>query len=164
MNDTEREAVARKWTTLSDPLQHFMFIVFIVDDNGHQTPIGTAGLGWIGSTNAEKPADEARTGSMGAMLEPFARGRGYAFESLRMVIDYGFRELQMVNVSVGTKSVNAAMRGLMEKKFGMKAEVRETEDMFGNDLFRKIDHGDWLTKVASRRLPVETRDGFNGQE
>jgi RimJ/RimL family protein N-acetyltransferase len=146
MTDAEREAVARKWTTLADPLEQVMFVIFLVNEDGKQTPIGTTGLGWIGAVDAERPHDPARRGAAGVILEPFARGRGYAFESLRMAIDYGLRVLGMVDIRLGTKSENEAMRGLMENKFGIKAEVRETKDQFGNDLFWKFDREDWLAK------------------
>lgn len=69
------------------------------------------------------------------MIQPFARGKGYAYEALKMVVDYGLRELGLVEIRVASHSGNVPMRMLMEKKFGLRPEVREDGvDKFGNDL------------------------------
>jgi len=100
------------------------------------------GFGWIGLAKKDDESSE-RAGAAGIMLDPDARGKGYAYEALKMSIDYGLRELGLVEVRIGTPSSNAAMRGLMEKKFHMPAEVVEP-DRFGNDLVWRIWKEDWL--------------------
>jgi len=83
------------------------------------------------------------------MLDPEFRGKGYAFDALRCSIDYGLRELGLVKVVLGTGNENLAMRGLMEKKFGLEGEVT-VKDKFGNDLVWKIDGVVWESWLEGR--------------
>jgi RimJ/RimL family protein N-acetyltransferase len=138
-SQAELEDMISEWLIFSEPLQRINFLVLASD-----VPIGISGLGWVGF---HKDDDESagRAGAAGVMLDPEARGKGYAYEAMRMSIDYGLRELGLVEVRIGTTSSNVAMRGLMEKKFGMLAEVREP-DRFGNDLMWRIGRDQWMGK------------------
>ncbi|KAL2824402.1 hypothetical protein BDW59DRAFT_180267 [Aspergillus cavernicola] len=137
----ELEGIARRWTSVSQPLAYLNFLIWHRD-----TPIGIAGLGWIGATDGnEAESDRSRAGAAGVILEPVARGKGYAYEALRMVFDYGLYELGLVEIRVGSHSGNIPMKMLMERKFGLEAERNSGDgnvDEFGNDLL-------WMVKVDS---------------
>ena len=128
-----------EWLNFTEPLERINFLVL-----ASGVPVGVSGFGWIGWHKAD---DEScgRAGAAGVMLNPEARGKGYAYEALRMSIDYGLRELGLVEVRIGTTSKNVAMRGLMEKKLGMPAEVGGP-DRFGNDLMWRIGREEWLRR------------------
>jgi RimJ/RimL family protein N-acetyltransferase len=133
----EMDDMISGWVTISEPLERLNFLVL-----ASGVPVGCSGIGWIGLAKKDDESSE-RAGAAGIMLDPDARGKGYAYEALKMSIDYGLRELGLVEVRIGTPSSNAAMRGLMEKKFHMPAEVVEP-DRFGNDLVWRIWKEDWL--------------------
>lgn len=137
----ELQSIAQRWTTVNEPLTHVNFLV------RHQEQVlGIAGLGWIGPANSDHASCQAeRAGAAGVMLQPFGRKKGYAYEALRVVFNYGIRELGLVEIRVGSHSGNLPMKGLMEKKFGLPAEVRTEElDQFGNDLL-------WIVKRENLR-------------
>lgn len=133
----ELQSIAQRWTTVNEPLTHLNFLV-----RHNEQVLGIAGLGWIGAANSD--SDNAschaeRAGAAGVMLQPLERGKGYAYEALRVVFNYGIRELGLVEIRVGSHSGNLPMKGLMEK-FGLLAEGRAEElDQFGNDLL-------WIVK------------------
>lgn len=139
----ELEGIARRWTSLSQPLTYVNFLIW-----HHDTPIGIAGLGWIGATDGnEAESDRSRAGAAGVIIEPVARGKGYAYEALRMVFDYGLHELGLVEIRVGSHSGNVPMKMLMERKFGLEAEGNsghDNVDKFGNDLL-------WVVKADGYR-------------
>lgn len=62
-----------------------------------------------------------------------------------MVLDYGLNMLELVELSIGTLSHNAAMCKLVEVEFQMQPQVQEEGDRFGNDLFWRIDKEKWLS-------------------
>ncbi|KGO67760.1 Acyl-CoA N-acyltransferase [Penicillium italicum] len=136
----ELEGIARRWTSLSQPLAYLNFLILHRD-----TPIGIAGLGWIGPTDGnEAGSDRSRAGAAGVILEPFARGKGHAYEALRVVFDYGLYELGLVEIRVGSHSRNVPMKMLMEQKFGLEVEGNDGHDSvdeFGNDLLWIIKDG-----------------------
>jgi RimJ/RimL family protein N-acetyltransferase len=148
MSAAELEAVARKWLTLTVPLSGINFVVEI--DGKVQ---GISGLGWIGDAvpaaedgrgqhaMVDQPAC-ARVGAAGIVLDPAVRGKGYAFEALRLSIEFGLEKLELIEVHLGTPSRNAAMVGLMEKRFGMPARKNEV-DKFGNDATWNINKEMW---------------------
>lgn len=101
---------------------------------------GLSGLGRITTDSTGR-----RTGDLGVMIDSEFRGRGYAEESLRICLDYALRVLKIDEVVVSCTAANEAMRGLMEKKFGLQAMRQDAEDSeFGNEclyIFRKEDMG-----------------------
>ncbi|KAJ5761016.1 Acyl-CoA N-acyltransferase [Penicillium odoratum] len=134
------ESIAKRWTTVSEPPTYRNFLVW------HENkPIGIAGLGWIGPYIEGQPEDAPRAGAAGVIIQPFARGRGLGYEALRIVFDYGFCELGLQEIRVGSHSGNIPMRALMEQKFGLNTEILiGTEvDQFGNDLKWTIQREDW---------------------
>jgi RimJ/RimL family protein N-acetyltransferase len=108
--------------------------------------IGTGGLGWIGR---KREPDGRRVGDAGIMLNPEARGKGYAYEALRISIDYGFEVLGLEVVELACRDENTAMRGLMDRKFGWKAR-RIQDERFGNDWLWSIGKEEWKEHQASK--------------
>ncbi|KAJ5670047.1 Acyl-CoA N-acyltransferase [Penicillium maclennaniae] len=124
----ELESIAHRWTTISHPLTHLHFLIW----NGH-TPIGITGFGWIGPCDDTQP-DGPRAGAAGIVLQPFARGKGFAYEALKLVFEYGLCELGLAEIRIGSYSENLPMRMVM-KKFGLVARTfGGVVDEFGNDL------------------------------
>lgn len=137
----------KKWLELKDPLEYLNFVVVLQDGEGEKA-IGIAGLGYIGNA-FEKGYSEDKSkqyGVAGVIMNPDVRRLGYAYEALKISIDYGIRYLDMAQVTLGTSSKNVPMRRLMEEKFKIPAEVEE-EDRFGNDLVWKIGREEWLGKL-----------------
>ncbi|KAJ5355070.1 uncharacterized protein N7496_012282 [Penicillium cataractarum] len=147
----ELASIAERWTTVTKPLTYFNFLIF---HNEFKEPLGIAGLGWIGPVHSNDDKDDhsenepqGRAGAAGIILQPFAGGKGYGYEVLRMVFDYGLRELGLVEIRVGSYSGNVAMRGLMEGKFGFRprdAGVNGEVDEFGNNLLWIVRREVWL--------------------
>lgn len=140
----ELESIARRWTIVNEPLTH---VNFLVQHNGQV--LGIAGLGWIGPVNSDgatATCHAERASAAGVMLQPFGRGKGYAYEALRVVFDYGLRELGLVEIRVGSHLGNLPMKGLMEKKFGLQPEAsaEEAVDQFGNDLLWIVKRDEWF--------------------
>lgn len=81
--------------------------------------IGLSGFGGIDDADGERFAD------IGAMVNEEYRGKGYAVESMRLSIEFAFRELKVEAVSCQMLEKNAAIVGLAEKKFGWTAERKE---------------------------------------
>lgn len=135
------ESIAKRWTIVSDPPTYRNFLIW-----HEEKPVGIAGLGWIGPCNKDQPKDRSRAGAAGVMVQPSARGKGCAYEALRMVFDYGFRELGLQEIRVGSHSENVPMRALMERKFGLKTKISsgaDEVDQFGNYLEWIIAQQDW---------------------
>ena len=131
------EAMMTTWLNYSDPLDRVNFVVVVEDK-----PVGISGMGHIG-----KESDGRRVGDAGVMLNPEARGRGYAYESLRMTIDHALRVLKLDEVTVGCRAANVAMRGLMDNKFGLSAT--EVEGKFSNECLYRIKKDEWLSHPQS---------------
>ncbi|KAJ5159628.1 uncharacterized protein N7482_006632 [Penicillium canariense] len=139
----ELQLIAQRWTIVNKPLTHVNFLL-----RHKEQPLGIAGLGWIGPANSNDASHQAeRAGAAGVMLQPLWRGKGYAYEALRVVFEYGIRELGLVEIHVGSHSGNLPMKSLMEKKFGLQPEVKAEElvDQFGNDLLWIVKREEWLS-------------------
>ncbi|CAG8972218.1 hypothetical protein HYALB_00010997 [Hymenoscyphus albidus] len=127
-----------QWSTFTEPLARFNAVV--VTDNKIS---GTGGIGWIG-TNSEG----VRVGAAGIMLNSEERGKGYAYEALKITIDFGLRELALDEIHLATWDANIPMRGLMDKKFGFMGR-RIEKDRFGNEWEWRIRKTEWLESVHS---------------
>lgn len=149
----ERESVCRRWLSLNKPLDYMNFIVLDTSDNREEA-VGICGLGWIGPADKSPVGDDVdiiepgRVGDAGVVVNPDARRKGYGAEALRMAIDYALKELDLVEVRVGTPSSNIAMRRLMEVKYQMEPEVKQEKDRFGNDLLWRINKQTWSNLPA----------------
>ena len=124
-----------QWLTFTTPLDRLGLVVVAKGE-----VVGLSGMGHIGT---EK--DGRRIGHAGIMIGPEARGMGYAYESLRMTFDYGLRVLNLDEVTVAMTGANVAMRGLMDKKFGLSAtRLDEGNSRFGNEYVYSVKKGDLL--------------------
>lgn len=72
----------------------------------------------------------SRVGDAGVMINPDARGKGYAYESLRITIDYALRVLGLDGVTVQMGEANVEMRGLMDRKFGVTPTISASGDEY----------------------------------
>lgn len=124
-----------QWLTFTNPLDRIGLVV-VAKGN----VVGLSGMGHIGTEE-----DGRRIGDAGIMINPVARGMGYAYESLRMTFDYGLRVLNLDKVTVAMTAANVAMRGLMDRKFGLSAtRLTGDENRFGNDYIYRVKKGDLL--------------------
>ena len=87
--------------------------------------------------------DGKRVGDAGVMINPDARGKGYACDSLRITIDYALRVLKLDEVTVQMKEANVEMRGLMNKKFGATPTVSKSPEG-GNEYSYRFRREEWL--------------------
>ena len=124
-----------KWITFSksDPVDRVTYVVLV---NG--TTVGIGGMGYIGTENGR------RIGAAGIMLNTDARGKGYAYEALRMTIDHALGVLGLDEVHIATTEANVAMRRLMEMRFKHVSTMYHGRFKFGNEYLWKITAGDWL--------------------
>ena len=123
-----------KWLTITDPLERFNLVVVV-----EGKVVGIGGTGYIHDRNGK------RVGDVGIMLNPEARGKGYAHESLRMTIDHALRVLCLDGVTISCQAANVAMRGLLEKKFGLSADVL-VDGKFGNACCYSVKREEWLAR------------------
>lgn len=138
-------ALIERWSTVSSPPKALNFVVEIEGE-----VVGVGGLGWIGYTKSKTDAARSKedssndiyVGAAGIMLDTRVRGKGYAVEALRMIMDYAFTVLRLDEVRVGSTGANVAMKGLMENKFGLVGE-RIEPDQFGNEWVWRIRKDEW---------------------
>jgi len=129
----------QKLSTFTDPLTQVSAVIL---EGG--VFIGSGGIGLIGTR-----VDGTRIRNAGIMLNSSARGKGYAYEALRITFDYGFRELGLDVMEIATRDENLAMRGLMDGKFGFEGEA--IKDLkFENDWEWMISRKQWLECVHSK--------------
>ncbi|MCJ1382708.1 hypothetical protein MMC17_005821 [Xylographa soralifera] len=136
------EAIHKKiirWVAFTNPLTHMSLVV-----EAEGKDIGVGGFGWIG---VMKDGSDGRVGDAGIMLNPEARGKGYAYEALRMTIDHALRVLQLDEVTISMTKANAAMRGLMDKKFCLPPKEFNGDN--GMELQYTIKKDDWLSQLHS---------------
>jgi RimJ/RimL family protein N-acetyltransferase len=127
------EALIQQWSSFTQPIERANLVV-VVDGR----VIGTGGLGWIGTDPHGR-----RVGHAGIMLDSEFRGKGYAYEALRIVIDFGLRVLDLDEVQVSTRDANDAMKGLMNVKMGFPAS-RIHDEKFGNEWAWRITADEWF--------------------
>jgi RimJ/RimL family protein N-acetyltransferase len=87
---------------------------------------GLSGFGHIATLE-----DGTRSGNVGVMLNPEARGKGYGAEAIRLSVEWGFSQgVGFGEESVGTLERNAGMMRVIEKVLvprGWKGERRKLE-------------------------------------
>ncbi|KAI9667853.1 MAG: hypothetical protein M1821_000672 [Bathelium mastoideum] len=126
-------ALITKWRTFNRPLERANVVVVINVDT-----VGTGGLGWIGKSKV----NHKMIGDAGILLDTEYRGKGYAYEALRIIIDHGFRVLGMDEVHIACVDANVAMKGLMNVKLGFDP-VAIQDKQFGNDWIWRITKEQW---------------------
>ncbi|MCJ1432109.1 hypothetical protein MMC27_001465 [Xylographa pallens] len=128
-----------RWVAFTDPLTHMSLVV-----EAEGKDIGVGGFGWIG---AVKDGSNGRVGDAGIMLNPEARGKGYAYEAIRMTIDHALRVLKLDEVTISMTKANTAMRGLVDKKF--RLPPKEFKGDHGMEVQYTIKKNDWLSQLHS---------------
>ncbi|MEU3471233.1 GNAT family N-acetyltransferase [Rhodococcus sp. NPDC006774] len=86
-------------------------------------------------------------------------GRGLATEGALLLLDYGFRTLELQRIWAETKAVNLASRGVM-RKIGMR-HVR-TEFRAWHDPLPGADQGEVLYEITAREWNRRQTNGLPG--
>ncbi|KAL9095470.1 MAG: hypothetical protein Q9165_002341 [Trypethelium subeluteriae] len=133
------DALINQWRTFGEPLERANVVVVI---NGET--VGTGGLGWIG----KRKSDGKMIGDAGILLDSEFRGKGFAYEALRIVIDHGFRVLGMDEIHIACVDANTAMKGLMSSKLRFEA-VPIQDKQFGNEWIWRITRDQWYQSPHS---------------
>lgn len=112
---------------------------FSVYERGTMRHIGFVDLQHIDHRN--------RTAEMSLMVgEPDARGRGYATEMARLILDYGFTALSLHNIMLEVYANNPAARRVYEKA-GFREFARRSESYFMD--------GQWWDRIYMEALATE---------
>jgi RimJ/RimL family protein N-acetyltransferase len=91
------------------------------------------------------------------MLDPDWRGKGYAYETLCMVIDREFRTLCMEAIHLACVDANSAFKGLMNTRFGFEAASIQ-DKMFGNEWIWRTKRDDWYVSRYSAEGRVKKEE------
>lgn len=145
-NSAAISKLIESWSTISTPLSGLNVVVEVEGD-----VVGVGGLGWIGLDRAAQKdwqeegegKEELLVGDVGIMLDTNVRGQGYAVAALGMVIDYGFGVLGLDECRIASTDANMAMKGLMEKRFGLVGK-RTEKDRFENEWVWTVRRKDWV--------------------
>ena len=86
-----------------------------------------AGGAYLGGTGFHAPQWNVPRAEIGYFLLPPARGRGYATEALKLVIDYGFRHAGFNRIWGDCDADNQASAGVM-RRAGMLPEATMRQD------------------------------------
>jgi RimJ/RimL family protein N-acetyltransferase len=82
---------------------------------------------WAGTIDLRVAAGDPKTGEVGFLVAPHARGRGYAPAALRAITGWGFDELGLVRVQWRAEVGNDASRRVAEKAgFTMEGLLRQS--------------------------------------
>ena len=101
--------------------------------------IGLSGFGGI--NEIEKEGVIRRFADVGAMINPKYRGKGLAVESMRLSIEFAFEKMKVDGISCQMLEKNAAIVGLVEKKFGWRGFRHVGK--FGKEVRFEIDDREW---------------------
>ena len=103
--------------------------------------------GLIGSVGVRVASVSERQGSFGCELDPRHWGRGYAREAARAMLGYGFRELGLHRVYVGTLEEHAAAirlaEGLGMRREGTLRENRRFGGRWRNTTILSVLESEW---------------------
>ncbi|OGO40359.1 MAG: hypothetical protein A2147_00915 [Chloroflexi bacterium RBG_16_57_8] len=108
---------------------HAMFVIEVLEGDGNR-PIGTTGLSGI------NPKDHRATFGI-AIGEKDYWSKGYGTEAARLLVNYGFEQLNLHRINSGAIAFNErSIR--MHKSVGFKEEGRQREAFFKNGKYH--DH------------------------
>ncbi|KXH48564.1 acetyltransferase [Colletotrichum nymphaeae SA-01] len=139
---------------VSGPGRVNLLVVYVGDgtDDGKTssekegTVIGFGGYGGI--NEHEEDGRKIRVGDVGVMINAEFRGRGFAVETVRLAVEWGFRKvaeggLQLERVSATMSERNVPMRGLIEKRFGWAGVVKPGKEEGGGEVFFEVTGETW---------------------
>lgn len=105
---------------LFDPISSGEFVQLLVCDDERLGDVSLA------------PIDERRGwANLGYWIHPDHQGEGYATESVRLIVSYGFNELRLHRISATIAAPNTASRQVVEK-LGFVHEGTKRDDAFLN--------------------------------
>lgn len=141
-------------TVASGPGRVNMVIVTTTASGAEDQLIGLGGYGQIQSL--ERDGRKIRAGDVGVLLQPEFRGKGYAFEALKLAIDWAFSPVseggpQLDLVTITTLEDNAPMVRIANEKMKLdgKGVVRPTGfDPSKNEVYWEFTAEDWKRMSA----------------
>ncbi|PPQ66535.1 hypothetical protein CVT26_009508 [Gymnopilus dilepis] len=122
-NETNHKQVQR-WRAESGIKAFFLVVVLLPEKESDDTEDAT-----IGDTGLTPFDLTKKTAECGIMLNsgPSIRGKGYAVEALEMNFAFGFDHLKLETIYFDTLDENAAMRGLLEKRFRLSGQWNDED-------------------------------------
>ncbi len=124
------EMAEEKWIdNLATRTNDAMFVIESIEGNGGK-PIGTTGLGNV------SPKDHNAMFGI-AIGEKDYWSRGYGTEACRLLVRYGFEQLNLHRINSGVISFNERS-ARMHRRVGFKEEGRQREGMFRNGQFHDL--------------------------
>jgi RimJ/RimL family protein N-acetyltransferase len=92
-------------------------LVLAIENEEHQL------VGWVFLQNIELEHGRA---SIGILLAPESRGRGFASSAMRKMIDIGFRQLRLNKIYLTTRGINEqAIRLYQKLGFVIEGQLRD---------------------------------------
>ena len=88
--------------------------------------------------------DGLRVGNTGVLIDSSEWGQGYGTEVVTMTVDYGFGSMGLDVIQLETLAKNAAMRAVLERKFGLAGTEKDGEH--GREVLYEIRKQDWLER------------------
>jgi RimJ/RimL family protein N-acetyltransferase len=111
--------------------------------------VGLGGFGWVHTLE-----DGRRSGNVGIMLSPEARGKGFGGEAIRLAVEWGFEVCGFEEESLGMLERNRGMMKIVERvlvPMGWKGEERKLLENGEWECNFKISREEWLRWKAENR-------------
>ncbi|HEX6958012.1 MAG TPA: GNAT family protein [Ferrovibrio sp.] len=107
----------------------------------------------IGMVRLSIASPEHRQGNIGFSLDGAIRGRGYASEAMRALLDYGFQVLELHRITALADVENARSHAVLEK-LGFRREGRLMQNFFVRGQWRDCDlfallRAEWPQRAAA---------------
>ncbi|MGA9746192.1 MAG: GNAT family protein, partial [Nocardioides sp.] len=124
-------------------------------DDGRTTVNFLAEAGGEVVGNVEVRTKDDGIGELGWILYAGHRGRGYAVRAVRMLVDYGFEELDLVRIEAYVNDANES-----SKRVATRAGLHREGIMRGREVLRGERHDTVLYARLRTDPPVTAPDGF----
>ena len=167
------DPLTRRWIPLPDPYDAAVARDWVTDQSHRLAAAGTGvnfavltrdGGRLIGGFGLHGIDDRDRQGEIGYWVAPWARGQGYAAESVRRIAQYAFDELRLGRIEVRVQPANAASHRVAAKAGCTYEGLHTSASTFGDG---RIDLAVWRLLPgdpypARRALPdaAEQSDGI----
>ncbi|KAH7017495.1 GNAT domain-containing protein [Ilyonectria destructans] len=134
---------------ITGPSRVNLAVVLGSEDQPDGKMIGLGGYGAI--KELERNGEKLRAGDVGALIGADYRGKGYATETMKLAMDWGFAGvgqggLQLDRITITTLNDNEPMIRLINDKLGLKGKgiEREAETEGEIELYWELEKGDWI--------------------
>lgn len=134
---------------ITGPSRVNLAVVLGSEDQPDGKMIGLGGYGAI--KELERNGEKLRAGDVGALIGADYRGKGYATETMKLAMDWGFAGvgqggLQLDRITLTTLNDNEPMIRLINDKLGLKGKgiEREAETEGEIELYWELEKGDWI--------------------